>query len=131
MVLEAYRLVPEREIKKIDDTTSKMMENGLYQFYKYFSEYLLQLHHRTLSNENDDEIQVLTMDQLKRPMMVILGLWGLAMAIFIMEHIIRKWKEWRGTRIQYLDPKYKPKRIRQQKLFKRSKLSKNLRKLTE
>lgn len=103
----------ERTLKKIDKVTSSMMSSGLYQFYISFAEYKQKLAERVKSaQDEDDNFRALTMDQLKRPMLFIFGLWSLAVVIFIMEHIISKWKHWRGCRIEYLDPKFEPKRNR-------------------
>lgn len=54
-------------------------------------------------NWNEDIFRALTVDQLRRPMVLILGLWALVMIIIILEHIIFKWMYWRGCRIHYFN----------------------------
>lgn len=113
MHLETHGYASERTLEKIDKVTNAMMSSGLHQFYISFAEYKQKLTERVKSaQDEDDDFRALTMDQFRRPMLFIFGLWSVAVAIFIMEHIISKWKHWRGCRIEYLDPKFKPKRNR-------------------
>lgn len=90
--LQSDHYVPERLLNKIDKRTSAMMENGMHQFYTSFTNFLRKLFARQFARSDDDDSQALTMSQLKRPMIFIFGLWGVAIIVFIAEIIIFKWK---------------------------------------
>lgn len=89
--LESGQYVPDRLMEKIDKTKSSMMENGLYQFYLDFAAYRQKLNRRIPTNQEDDDLQALTMEQLERPLVRILCIWSVAMIIFILEFIKMKW----------------------------------------
>lgn len=93
--------VPERIASKIDSATSSFIENGLYKFYKSLDKFTQKLSKRMESSQtDDDDIQALSMEQLKRPMIFISCLWGLAMVLFIGEFIIFKLRQWQENRRQ-------------------------------
>lgn len=102
--MDSGRYVTERQRKVVDRSSSALMESGLYQFYTSFGAYKQKLFERMLTSpEEDDDLQVLTFQQLGRPMVFIFGLWALAIIIFITEHIISKWRKWCNRR--NLNPK--------------------------
>lgn len=90
--LESDHYVPERVINKLDKTTSSMMENGLHEFYLSLAIFKQKLIDRAYLEQIDDDFKALTAEQLKRPMIVLSYLLGVAMIIFITECIISKWK---------------------------------------
>lgn len=99
LYLDSNWYVPERQHKQIDKSPSALMESGLHKFYTSFSAYKQKLFERESPNsEDDDDLQVLTIQQLKRPMIFISGFWALAIIIFITEHIISGWRKWRNRR---------------------------------
>lgn len=105
--------VTEQQLRKIDRATSSMMSSGLYEFYTSYAEFKRRIMKpwcvgpcpRHTHDSDDDDLQVLTMEQLRRPMMLIFGLWALAAVIFVIEYIISKVNNWRSCRIRKLVPK--------------------------
>lgn len=81
--------VPDRMLKKIDQTTSSIMENGLSQFFSSFTAIKRKLIERaTLGTVNDNEFQALSVEQLKRPMILLFGICAAATILLIAEIII-------------------------------------------
>lgn len=89
--LESDHHVPERIIKRLDHATSSMVENGLHKFYLSLAIFKQKLIDRAYLEQIDDDSQALTIEQLKRPMIVLFYLWGTATIIFICEMTIFKW----------------------------------------
>lgn len=86
--------IPDRMLKKIDRTTSAMMENGLNQFFSAFTEFKRKLVARAnLNIADEDDFQALSIDQLKKPVILMVGFCGIAVIIFIVEVIIFKVKQ--------------------------------------
>lgn len=76
-----------------------MMENGLYQFYPAHYKYLNNLKTgfelSRQHNNSDDDIDyshALTMEQMIRPLYLVIGLLILSLLAFFGEVIIFKWK---------------------------------------
>lgn len=92
--------VPERTQQKIDTATRSMMESGLYAFYNSLTQFRLemnrQVHSKRGDDEDNDDIKALTIEQLMRPMMIIFCLWGASVALFIVEHFVFRWNQWRN-----------------------------------
>lgn len=84
------------------------MENGLHQFYQSFSTFLMDLidnrnlHHDV--NDDDDDIQALTMEQLKIPLIIFIVLLGLASVVFLIEVIVYHFNRLRNRRIVHRQP---------------------------
>lgn len=99
--LETFRHVPDRQLKKINKVTSTMMTNGLYQFYTSFAEFKQHFMFQEWSCQAIDDVDfhAFTLNQLRRPMLVIFGLWALATICFIVEHIVYKIMYWLGCRV--------------------------------
>lgn len=87
--LESNKYVPERMLNSIDKKSSAMMASGLHQLYIKYGEFVSEMHskieHR--EDENDDE-QALTMDQIKRPLILVFYLWGITLVVFIIENLV-------------------------------------------
>lgn len=82
-------------LNKIEKATSSMMESGLYAFYMSLNSFKQQCMERIHLDETNDEFRALTAEQLKRPLLLVFALWTFALIIFISEHIILKWYNWR------------------------------------
>lgn len=95
--LETKHQVSRRVFEKIDRATSFMMQSGLYRFYNSLAEYDWKLsgQENSSARKNDgDELQAVTMEQFKRPLMLLLSVWGIVVAIFIGEILVSKWNNW-------------------------------------
>lgn len=44
---------------------------------------------------DDNDIEPFEMNQLKRPVIFVLTLYGMAMMVLLIEYVIYKWKDWR------------------------------------
>lgn len=73
-----------------------MIESGLYAFYMSLNSFKQQYMERIYLSETDDEFRALTVEQLKRPMLLVFALWTVAVIVLIVEHIISKWNNWRN-----------------------------------
>lgn len=93
--LESKHYIPERFMTKINGMTSSLMANGLLNFYNSFAIFKQKCIQGDLIEENDDH-QALKMEQLKRPMILVFGLWAVATIIFVVEAITFKWKNRRN-----------------------------------
>lgn len=91
--LESDHYVPERTMKKINAVTSAFMTNGIQQFITSFITFRRKLWERFQFIEEDTVENVLTMEELRRPMKWILLLWVLAVVIFFIEIIIFKCRQ--------------------------------------
>lgn len=67
-----------------------MIEAGLQRFFMTFGDFARYLLDQKfgLVNENDDEVQPLTVQQLKRPLLLMLSLLGAATLMFIVEIVV-------------------------------------------
>lgn len=61
----------------------------LEKIYKMFPGYL---------DSDENGIQPFTIKQLKRPVIFVSYLYGIAMLIFLAECIVYKWKDWRDRK---------------------------------
>lgn len=101
--MKSDHYVPERFIKKVDKMTSSLAESGLYTFFVSFSEFSRKFVERAYLNreeEDEENMQVLTVKQLQRPMILIFYLWGLAVITFVAEIILVKLRKWFSRRNQ-------------------------------
>lgn len=90
--LQSEYYVPERILEEINEATSSMMASGLHQFYTSLATFKNNLVERAYSIVDDDCTEALTMEQLKRPLILLFCLWGVALIVFIGESIVSKWK---------------------------------------
>lgn len=74
------------------------MENGLFQFYTSLASFKQKFIERTYQDEND--VQALSMNELKRPMKLFLGLCAFSTFIFLFELTISNWNNWRNQHRQ-------------------------------
>lgn len=86
-------------LKKINKATSSIAENGLHQFYDSFIAFQRNFIERDHLKQQDEDIQALTVEQLRRPMILVFFLWGVAIVIRIAEIIAIKWRHWRNHQI--------------------------------
>lgn len=91
--LKSDEYIPERMVNKIDETTSSMMENGLYNFYKSFYTFMLELRQSKILKQNghNDE-KGLTMDQMMFPFILYLVCLSICLIVFLIEIIVFKLK---------------------------------------
>lgn len=94
--LESDHYVSNRLLDRIDKMTSSMMESGLHAFYMSLNSFKQQFFERAYFSQTDDEFRALTTQQLKRPMILIFGLWVLAVVVFMGEVCVIRWNQWRG-----------------------------------
>lgn len=90
--LQSEHYVPDRMLKKIDRATGSMMENGLHEFYTSLASFKMKLILRIYSMVEHEDFRALSVEQLKRPLILLFCLSAAAMIIFIAEIIISKWK---------------------------------------
>lgn len=64
----------------------------MHQFYSSFTKFQRQLFVRAFVTPDEDDSRALSMGQLKRPMIVLLGLWGVAVIVFVAEKVMTKWR---------------------------------------
>lgn len=74
------------------------MANGLHKFYTSLADFNQKLIGRVYSNGDEDELKALTMEQLRKPMILIICLWGVATTIFLIEMILFKWNNFKRKR---------------------------------
>lgn len=91
--LQSDHFVPNRTFQIIDQSTSSIMENGLYRFYASLNAFRRKLIYRNSTPIEDDfSDRALAMEQLIRPMMFVFYLWGLSVIAFVAELIVSKWR---------------------------------------
>lgn len=87
--LESDHHPSDRTVEKIDRITAEMLENGLYRFYLSMATYKQQLNKRAyLSQNTDNHAMALTLDQMKRPLIIYLSVLATAMIIFVIEQVV-------------------------------------------
>lgn len=87
--LESDHHPSDRTVEKIDRITAEMLENGLYRFYLSMAAYKQQLNKRAyLSQNTDNHAMALTLDQMKRPLIIYLSVLATAMIIFVIEQVV-------------------------------------------
>lgn len=93
-----YHLTSENYIsdqmkQKINRITSIMMENGIHQQIQSYNHWA---HVIGICGANEEvDLITFTLEQLKRPMMLIISLWTFTALIFIAEISVHKWINWR------------------------------------
>lgn len=91
-------------IAKFDKVTNSMAEYGFYQFSESISEFKHKwkagVIDRTVENDNnvDDDLQSITMEQMKKPIIILLCLSAIAIIIFVAEILTFKWLKWRNCK---------------------------------
>lgn len=84
-------------MENIDEATNLMIESGLHQFYTSFTDFkrkLTERHDVIKPDEDGDDVQAMTLEQLRRPMILTLCLCGVAAVILIVEILVVKWIQW-------------------------------------
>lgn len=93
--LDSNHYVTERLVRKIDGLTSLMIENGLNEYFASMDAFKRNFHDMKYSRVKDEEFKELTIDQLKRPMILMVGLLIFATVIFIIQIIVSKLKSFK------------------------------------
>lgn len=99
----------------IDKVTSSMAEHGFYQFYRSFMEFRFKYDGEKirLASRIIDEIDSLdsiTIEQLRKPIIIVLYLNGISTIIFIAEFLIfnrLKWRNRKHSNIEIYDMLFK------------------------
>lgn len=74
-----------------------MMQSGLHRFYTSLADYdrkLSREEYLSAKKDDEDDLQALTMEQFKRPLMLLLSLCAIVVVIFIGEILVFKWNNW-------------------------------------
>lgn len=61
-------------------------------FYRSLAKFQISLDYHM--SQEDDDIQALSIQQLKKPMILIFCLWGAASTLLIAESVVFKWNQW-------------------------------------
>lgn len=105
--LENDCYVPARMVDRIDKVTSSIIENGFYQFYasKIDFDFNLRIRRNDINNNIlqgnniNDDLQPLTFEQMRIPIMFLLYMMGISVVVFIGEISYFKWKDRRLRKI--------------------------------
>lgn len=92
--MEGSGIIPERIQQMVNKITSTLMESGLYHRAHSIDRY----HLKCPIVEEEADLDSFTLEQLKRPMMLIGFLWMLSSIVFIAEIIVFQWKLWRNRK---------------------------------
>lgn len=98
--LESHHLVSDRTVKKINKATNSMMESGFFKFYMSMTSFTQKLIERAYLDRNDDEFRALEFNQLRRPLILLIGLWGFTTIILMVEIIVFKWNNRRRRAVR-------------------------------
>lgn len=90
--LDSVGYVSDRVLARLNKVTSLMMESGLNHFYVSLTRFRRNFLERSFLDEEYDDFHALTIDQLRRPMILVLCLWMVALIIFIIEILIIKYR---------------------------------------
>lgn len=91
--IQSDRPVAVRFLEHVNKVTDLMTESGLHEFYKSYAFLKEKYMQRAFMNQTeDDDMQALTVEQIKRPLFLVFCLFGIATTVFIAELVIVKWK---------------------------------------
>lgn len=87
----------------IDKVTSSMAEHGFYQFYHSFMDFKMKWIGQSFSRptgriRDEIDLESITIEQLRKPMIIVLYLNGMATIIFVAEFLVFKWLKWRNCK---------------------------------
>lgn len=85
--MNSHQYIPERIINKVNKVTSSMMANGLHQFYEMFADYLITLRAHKILRVEDDDFRVISIEDLRIPLIFCSFLLAIALIIFLIESI--------------------------------------------
>lgn len=97
------QFISERMIAKIDKVTSSMSEHGFYQFYDSYMQFILnsmlQKYAQTAGAiKGEMDLQSITIEQLRKLIVIVLCLNGIAALLFVVEILAYKWLRWRNCK---------------------------------
>lgn len=77
-----------------------MAEHGFYQFYHSLLDFQRNNNSYFIRSiiRNDDDLQLITIKQMRKPIIIFLYLNGIATIIFVAEILIYKWLKWRNCK---------------------------------
>lgn len=78
-----------------------MMENGLHTFYESFAGFLVQLRGRSIFNIDEDDLQTLTVEHLKGPLLLCCYTLAFAWLLLLIEIISFNLNRRRNNRIRH------------------------------
>ena len=90
-------------ISKIDKVTNSMFEYGFNEFFQSFHEYkrkwLIGRVYLKIGVDKDEiDLEPITFEQMKKPMLIFLSLNAIALFIFFAEILIFRWLKWRNRK---------------------------------
>lgn len=90
--MASQQYVPRRIKTKIDKSTISMTENGLFEFYESFTEFMTRVHVEKILNATDEEPRALVIDDLRSPLTVCSYFIGFAVLVFLIETVVHVFK---------------------------------------
>lgn len=107
-LLTSYQRISDRMINKIDRVTSLMTEHGFDQFYQHILEFqqkwlFAKDGMTTRKDKYEVNLEPITIEQLRKPIIIVLCLNGIAGILFIAEIVVFKWLEWRKRKQLTID----------------------------
>lgn len=85
--IAGYKYISQRTINKIDKMTSFLMESGLDRYYRSFADFLFKLYSRNIYNEAKNDVQPITIQFMRGPLILYFYMLGFASIIFMIEFI--------------------------------------------
>lgn len=82
------------------DVTNSMAEYGFYKFYDSISKFKFNLrvdeiYHEIENKKVHDDMQPLTIEHLRKPIIIVVCLNGIALLSTVVEILLVKWLNWR------------------------------------
>lgn len=90
--LNSVGYVSDRLLTRINKFTSSVMQSGINRFYVSYTRFKRNILERAYLDDENDNFHALTADQLKRPMILVFCLWGVALIVFIAEIAVSKYR---------------------------------------
>lgn len=102
-ILTSEQHISERTISKIDEVANSMAEHGFYGFYQDIMDFKLKHLIGRLAQVkgmigDGVDLQSITIEQLRKPVVIVLCLNGIATIVFVIEILVFKWLKWRNRK---------------------------------
>lgn len=103
-LVTSNQCISERTINKIDKVSSSMAEHGFYQFYQSLVDFqqnwmVVEVGMITHKDNYEVNLEPITIEQLKKPIIIALCLNGIATILFVAEICVYKWLQWRNRKL--------------------------------